>query len=117
MVCYAFPFCLEFYISDNSLSKSQVSFAWFICLIPSLIFSYYKGFKGGTFSIIFATLLHVFTRVVFEKEMMTKLEYYIQVEVIIANILVALLVCFFVNKLQIENTKLEIAYKDLAQKK
>ncbi|WP_391120137.1 diguanylate cyclase domain-containing protein [Psychrobacillus sp. L3] len=49
--------------------------------------------------------------------MMTEFEYYIQVEVMIANILVALPVCFFVNKLQVENTKLEIAYKELAIKK
>jgi diguanylate cyclase (GGDEF)-like protein len=117
VICYILPFGLEFYIYDTNLEDSLVAIVWFICLIPSLIFSYYKGLKGGIFSITFTTLLHIASRIIIEDDIYNnRFENYLQLEVIIANILVTFPVCFLVNKLHVRNFELVVAYKELTKK-
>jgi diguanylate cyclase (GGDEF)-like protein len=118
LLCYAFPFSLEMYISDNLQFAPQVSIAWFICLIPSLIFAYFNGFSGGIIATIFSTTLNVLTKIINALEDEVYLyEYYLLGEVTFTNLIVTIPVSFLVNKLHLEKTHLESLNKELMKTK
>lgn len=118
LFCYAMPFTLEMYISDNLQFAPQVSIAWGLCLIPSLIFAYYSGFLGGIIATIFSTMLNVITKIINALEGPIYLfEYYLLGEVTFTNLIVTIPVSFLVNKLHKEKTQLVFVNNELIKAK
>ncbi|WML58900.1 GGDEF domain-containing protein [Neobacillus sp. PS2-9] len=118
LFCYAIPFALEMYISDKLQFAPQVSIAWGLCLIPSLIFAYYCGFFGGIIATIFSTLLNIITKIINALEGKIYLfEYYLLGEVTFTNLIVTIPVSFLVNKLHLEKTQLVFVNNELKKAK
>jgi diguanylate cyclase (GGDEF)-like protein len=118
LISYAIPLSIEMDTSEDLITETQVSIAWFICLIPTLIFSYYNGFIGGITSTFFSTVLHVLTELIDDTESkFLQFEWYLLGEVTIVNIIISAPVSFLVNKLRLEKNRLEVTNEELKKTK
>lgn len=114
---YSIPFFLEMFIEGNSLLELQISIAWFGCLIPTVIFAYYHGFKGGLIATIFSITLNLLTELYDHiNGTIYSLEWYLLTEVAIVNMVVTIPISFLVNKLHAERKRLEVINEELKSK-
>ncbi|MCP3764861.1 GGDEF domain-containing protein [Domibacillus sp. A3M-37] len=115
---YSIPFFLEMFIEGHSLFvELQISIAWFGCLVPTVIFTYYHGFKGGLIATIFSITLNLITELHDHiNGTIHSLEWYLLIEIAIVNMVVTIPISFLVNRLHVKRTRLEVLNEELKSK-
>jgi diguanylate cyclase (GGDEF)-like protein/PAS domain S-box-containing protein len=117
-LCYLTPIFVGMYSPNDPIIELQLSMVWFLCLIPSLFFTYYFSLKGGIISTILAMIFHVVTELYNDAEGHISIrEMYLLGEVAFGNIILTISISTLVNKMKWERVALESTNKELLTRK
>ncbi|MBP1934439.1 sensor domain-containing diguanylate cyclase [Ammoniphilus resinae] len=115
---YFIPILTQFIVSDDPLVEMEASILWFLCLISSVLITYYMGLQGGMLTTVFTIVVHILTEIMDDSDGVISYDHFVIMgEVAFTNILLSVSIGYLIQKLKAERTRLKQVNRDLTIKK